>query len=74
MNLVLLYLSEKKTRTNRTLNGVKNILREHCSFHNTGIPRFTLLMWGHIKKPRKAKNRGNQGMPVQLELNAAMMS
>ena len=22
---------------------------------NTGIPRSTLLMWGHIKKPRKAK-------------------
>ena len=23
----------------------------------TGIPGFTLLMWGHIKKPRKAKPR-----------------
>ena len=22
-----------------------------------GIPRFTLLMWGHIKKPRKQKPR-----------------
>ena len=45
----------KKPRTNRTLNGVNNIFREHCSFYNTGIPRFTLLMWGHIKNPRKAK-------------------
>ena len=31
------------------------------SFHQrgfqscTGIPRFTLLMWGHIKKPRKTE-------------------
>ena len=24
-------------------------------FIGTGIPRFTLLMWGHIKKTRKAK-------------------
>ena len=22
---------------------------------NTGIPQFTLLMWGHIKNPQKAK-------------------
>ena len=26
-----------------------------CQKPGTGIPRFTLLMWGHIKKPQKAK-------------------
>ena len=26
-------------------------------FNSTGIPRFKLLMWGHVKKPRKRKPR-----------------
>ena len=35
---------------------------------NTGIPRFTLLMWGHIKDTRKAKTaRVNQGYLVVLK-------
>ena len=25
----------------------------NCLMTFTGIPQFTLLMWGHIKKPRK---------------------
>ena len=28
---------------------------ESQSVGSTGIPRFTLLMWGHIKKLQKAK-------------------
>ena len=33
----------------------------------TGIPRFTLLMWGHIKKPAESKNRVNRGYLVVLK-------
>ena len=30
---------------------------ELVGFQSTGIPRFTLLMWGHKKKTRKQKPR-----------------
>mgnify|MGYP007086846622 CR=1 FL=1 len=33
--------------------GAKNILK---SYLHTGIPGFTLLMWGHIKKHAKQKS------------------
>ena len=28
---------------------------------DTGIPRFTLLMWGHMKKIAERENRRNRG-------------
>jgi hypothetical protein len=34
---------------------VDNIKLVNPKIPNTGIPRFTLLMWGHIKKTRKEK-------------------
>ena len=34
---------------------------------NTGIPRFTLLMWGHIKKMAESESRVNQGYLVVLK-------
>ena len=39
---------------------------ERGSYYCTGIPLFTLLMWGHIKKP-ESKNRVNQGYLVVLK-------
>ena len=35
-------------------------------FECTGIPRFTLLMWGHIKKNAESENRINRGYLVVL--------
>ena len=32
-----------------------------------GIPRFTLLMWGYIKKPTESENRLNQGYIISLK-------
>ena len=33
----------------------------------TGIPRFTLLMWGPIKKNAESENRKNRGCLVVLK-------
>ena len=40
-----------------------SIYQSHC----TGIPRFTLLMWGRIKKKRGSENRVNGGELVVLK-------
>ena len=34
---------------------------------NTGIPRVTMLMWGHTKKNRGSKNRVNRGYLLVLK-------
>jgi len=34
---------------------------------STGIPRFMLLMWGHIKKVKESENRINQYYLVVLK-------
>ena len=49
-----------------------------CRFDITGITRFTLLMWGHIKKPRKQKPRklrllsSTKGEENRIELLTAL--
>ena len=40
---------------NSLKNGRKKIDQTMIPIHNTGIPRFTLLMWGHIKKKAESK-------------------
>ena len=36
---------------------------------DTGIPRFTLLMWGHIKKTAESKKCVNRGYLVVIKGN-----
>ena len=42
------------------------IRQEKLNNLHTGIPRFTLLMWGHIKKNEESENRVNRGYLVVL--------
>ena len=44
-------------------NTTRKVLLKILTIQSTGIPRFTLLMWGHTKKPWKQKPI-NQGCLV----------
>ena len=51
---------------NKTLN-IFCVWEDSKQKYSTGIPRFTLLMWGLKKKNRRSKNRVNQGYLVVLK-------
>ena len=41
-----------------------------ATYYITGIPRFTLLMWGHIKKNAESENCKNRGYLLLVVLKA----